>query len=62
LSRGWKRTTCLDERQSASGHYTMEVGVMFELLIPGMEHAKQADLGTEMLGIASDFEECFGLV
>jgi hypothetical protein len=40
----------------------MEVGVMFELLIPGMEHAKQADLGTEMLGIASDFEECFGLV
>ena len=48
------------ERQSAGGHDTMHVRVMFELLIPGVEHAKEADLGAEMLGIASDFEESFG--
>ena len=38
----------------------MGMGVMFEFLIPGVEHAKEADLGAEMLGIASDFEEGFG--
>ncbi len=38
----------------------MHVRVMFELLIPGVEHAKEADLGAEMFGIASDFEERFG--
>ena len=34
--------------------------VQFELLIPGVEHAKEADLGAEMFGIASDFEESCG--
>jgi hypothetical protein len=48
------------ERQSASGHYTMGMGVMFEFLIPGVEHTEEADLGTEMLGIVSDLEEGFG--
>ena len=47
-------------RQSAGGHHTMGMGVMFEFLIPGVEHAKEADLGAEMFGIASDFEEGFG--
>src|SRR5882762_930882 len=47
------------ERQSAGGHYTMRMRVKFELLIPGVEHAKEADLGAQMLGIASDFEERF---
>ncbi len=31
----------------------MGVRVMFEFLIPGVEHAKEADLGAEMLGIIS---------
>jgi hypothetical protein len=48
------------ERQSAGRYYTMYVRVMFELLIPGVEHAKEADMGAEMLGIASHFEECLG--
>ena len=48
------------ERQSAGGHHTMGVWVMFEFLIPGVKHAKEADLGAEMFGIASDFEEGFG--
>src|ERR1700683_2966305 len=47
------------ERQSAGGHDTMHVGVMFEFLIPGVEHSEEADLGAEMFGIASDFEEGF---
>ena len=38
----------------------MGVRVMFEFLIPGVEHTEEADLGAEMFGIASDFEECFG--
>jgi hypothetical protein len=47
------------ERQSAGGHDTMHVGVMFEFLIPGVEHTEEADLGAEMFGIASDLEEGF---
>ena len=31
----------------------MGMGVMFEFLIPGVEHTEEADLGAEMLGIAS---------
>jgi hypothetical protein len=38
----------------------MGMGVMFEFLIPGVEHTEEADFGAEMLGIASDFEEGFG--
>jgi hypothetical protein len=47
-------------RQSAGGHHTMDMWMMFEFLIPGVEDAKKADLGAEMFGIASDFQECFG--
>jgi hypothetical protein len=38
----------------------MGVRVMFEFLIPGVEHTEEADFGAKMLGIASDFEEGFG--
>ena len=38
----------------------MGMRVMFEFLIPGVKHTEEADLGAEMLGIASDFEEGFG--
>src|SRR4029077_18478475 len=55
----WNPTRVV-ERQSAGGHHTMGVGVMFELLIPGVEHTEEADLGAEMFGIASDLEEGFG--
>ena len=37
----------------------MDMRVKFELLIPGVQHAEEADLRTEMLGIASDFEKRF---
>src|SRR6266699_1445468 len=42
------------ERQSAGGHDTMHVRVMFEFLIPGVEHTEEADLGAEMSGIARE--------
>jgi hypothetical protein len=47
------------KRQSAGRYHTMGVRVMFELLIPGVEHAEEADLGAQMLGIAGDLEERF---
>ena|ERR1700739_729023 len=37
----------------------MDMGVKFEFLTPGMQHAEEADLCTEMLGIASNFEKGF---
>ncbi len=43
------------KRQSAGRYHTMRVRVMFEFLIPGVEHAEEANLGAEMFGIASDF-------
>jgi hypothetical protein len=36
------------------------VRVLFELLIPGVEHAKEADVGAEMSGVARYFQERFG--
>src|SRR6266568_5708471 len=38
----------------------MHVRVMFEFLIPGVEHTEEADLGAEMFGIASDVEKSCG--
>ena len=37
------------ERQSAGGHHTMGMWVMFEFLIPGVKHAKEGDLGAPSL-------------
>ena len=38
----------------------MDMGMQFEFLAPGMQHAEEADLCAEMSRIASDFEKCFG--
>lgn len=37
----------------------MDVRMMLQLLIPGMENAEEADVGPEMFGIASDFDQRF---
>jgi hypothetical protein len=47
------------ERQPPGGDDAMDMGVKFDLLIPGVQHGEEADLGTEMSGSASDFEESF---
>src|SRR5580700_2353801 len=54
----WNPTRVI-ERQSASRDHTMGVRVMFEFLIPGVEHTEEADFGAKMLGIAGDFEKGF---
>jgi len=37
----------------------MDMQVMLELLIPGMQHTEEADLRAEMFGVAGDFEKGF---
>src|SRR2546425_13377828 len=47
------------ERQAAGGNDAMDMGVNFEFLTPGVQHTEEADLCTEMLGIARDLEKGF---
>jgi hypothetical protein len=35
------------------------MGMKLEFLVPGVEHAEEADLGPEMSGVASDLEKSF---
>ena len=37
----------------------MDMRVEAEFLIPGVQHAEEADLRAEMFGIASDFQKGF---
>jgi hypothetical protein len=46
-------------RQSTGRNDTVDMRMKLEFLVPGMQHAEEADLGTEMSGIAGDFEKCF---
>ena len=34
--------------------------MMQQVLTPGVEDREEADIGTEVLGVCSDGEECFG--
>ena len=43
--------------ESAGGNYAVNVRMMLQLLIPGMEHAEEADLGTQVTRIAGDLQE-----
>src|SRR5258708_4173263 len=40
-------------------HHTMYMRVKFEFLTPGMQHAEEADLCTEMLRIVRDLQKSF---
>jgi hypothetical protein len=40
----------------AGGDDTVDMGMKLELLIPGMEHAEEADLSSQMGAVASHFE------
>src|SRR5664280_877059 len=48
------------QRESTRWDHAMDMGMMLELLIPGVQHAKETDLGAEMSGIASHFEQGCG--
>jgi hypothetical protein len=47
------------EREPSGRDHTVGVGMKAELLIPGVQHAEEADLGPEMSGIAGDLEKRF---
>jgi hypothetical protein len=55
-SRMGSNPTGVIEREPAGGNDTVDVGVSLELLIPGVQHAEEADLGTKMDGVASHFQ------
>jgi hypothetical protein len=42
--------------ESAGGNDTVDMGMKLEFLIPGVEHAEEADVGSEMGAVASYFE------
>ena len=43
--------------EPAAGYNRVDVGMWLQGLSPSMQNAEEADLGTEMLGIASHFEQ-----
>jgi hypothetical protein len=43
--------------QTSSGDHTVNVRMMLELLIPGVQDAEKSDLGAEMLRISSNLHE-----
>src|SRR5271170_2575954 len=44
------------ESQAAGGNDVVDMGMMLEVLSPGMEHAEKSYVGSQVLGIASQFE------
>lgn len=45
------------EGEATAWHDAVDVRMVLEVLSPGMEHAEQTDVGTQMLRVASDFEQ-----
>jgi len=43
--------------EAARGGHAVDVGMKLEPLVPGMEHAEEADLRAEVAGIASDLQQ-----
>lgn len=47
-------------RQATGGHHAVNVGMMLQLLVPGVQDTEEADLGTEMLGVRGNFDQGLG--
>ena len=45
--------------ESTGGNDTVDMGMNLEFLVPGMQHAEEADLSPEMSGVASDLQKSF---
>lgn len=45
------------QRESTGGDHAMDMGMMLEPLIPGVQHAEETDLGAQVSGVASHFEQ-----
>ena len=50
-SRARPNPTCAIEGEPTRGDDTVDVRMKLEFLIPGVQHAEEADLGTEMSGV-----------
>src|ERR1017187_351203 len=48
------------QSEAAGGKYTVDVRMELQALIPAMERAEEADLGSKMPGIASDLKQGLG--
>ena len=46
--------------EAASSDHAVNMRMMLQPLVPGMEHAEEADLRTEVPRVASDLLESFG--
>ena len=46
--------------ESAGSKYTVNMGMMLQTLVPGMEHAEEADLCAKVPWIASDLKQSLG--
>ena len=46
--------------QTAGRKYAMDMGMKLELLIPGVQHTEETDLGAKMLRIEGHFEQSLG--
>jgi hypothetical protein len=55
-SRARPNPTCAIEGEPTRRDDTVDVGMKLEFLVPGVQHAEEADLGTEMPGVTSHFE------
>ena len=42
--------------ESAGGNDAVDMGMKLEFLIPGVQHAEEADLGSEMGGVTRHFQ------
>jgi len=43
--------------EAASRDYAVDMGMMLQSLVPGMEHAEETDLGSQVAWIASDLKQ-----
>src|SRR5271170_907731 len=43
--------------ETAGGNHAVDMGMMLQSLVPGMEHAEETDLGSQVAGIASDLQQ-----
>ena len=43
--------------ETAGGQHAVDMGMMLQSLVPGMEHAEETDLGSKVPGIAGDLQQ-----
>ena len=43
--------------ETAGSQYAMDMRMMLQPLVPGMEHAEEADLGSQVAWVAGDLQQ-----